>query len=148
MFPRSVDGNSEPMHGCGSRVVKDLGNALGTEPMLRSFKRLPQICVLRKNRCVHEILGCPMADMIEKQGCNSCLGGEHRLTDVPFATVFDVKSGMCAVSQRCPVFTGPQTAFPSRILHVMGCRVTSRCTIERPPLSRSHFHMISGDAKH
>lgn len=59
MFPRSVDGNSEPMRRSSSRVVKDLGNALGTEPMLRSFRRLPQICVLRKNRCVHEILGCP-----------------------------------------------------------------------------------------
>lgn len=89
----------------------------------------------------------PMAEMIEKQGCNSCLGGEHRLAEMPSATVLDVESGMCAISQRRPVFTGLQTAFPSRILHVMSCRVTSRCTIERPSLSRSHFHMISGDAK-
>lgn len=35
----------------------------------------------------------PMAEMIEKRGCNSCLGGKYRLTDMSFATLFDIKSG-------------------------------------------------------
>lgn len=61
---------------------------------------------------------------------------------------FDVRYKPVMYAVYYLLFTWLQIAFLSRVLHVMGCRVSSsHGTIKALMSSHSHFHMISCDAK-